>query len=410
MLTVDEALSQILADLTALAGESTELSESLGRVLAEDLVSDIDSPPHDKAMVDGYAVRVADLDQDQVELQVNEEITAGQVPSLEVTAGTASRVMTGAPVPEGTEAVVMVEQTELTEKDSGQTVRMPRQQLSVGTNIMQRGTSMRRGDQVLAAGTTVRPIEIGLLAEIGRENVLCIPFPRVAVLSTGNELVAAGDLPGPGQIRNSNGPMLAAQVRRCQAEAIQLGIVRDDPQELGQLINTGLDADILVLSGGVSAGVLDLVPAALAAEGVDEVFHKVELKPGKPLWYGRSHRHGRQVHVFGLPGNPVSSLVCFELFVRPLVDSLAGRARIGMRCRQALLQSNFKQRGDRPTFHPAYYEDSESRVTVEPVRWQGSADQRALTRANCLAYFSAGQQEFPSGSAVPIYLFDAEGD
>ncbi|MFP6648845.1 MAG: molybdopterin molybdotransferase MoeA, partial [Pirellulaceae bacterium] len=347
---------------------------------------------------------------DQVALQVNEEITAGQVPTLEVTAGTASRVMTGAPVPAGTEAVVMVEETELEEKGSAQLVRISRQQLSPGANIMPRGTSIRRGDQVLAAGTGIRPLEIGLLAEIGQTSVCCIPVPRVAVLSTGNELVPANEVPAAGQIRNSNGPMLSAQARRCQAEVVSLGIGRDDQDELEELIHAGLDTEILVLSGGVSAGILDLVPAALAAQGVSEVFHKVELKPGKPLWYGRADHDGRRSHVFGLPGNPVSSLVCFELFVRPLVDRLAGRAHTGMRCRQAQLKGQFQQRGNRPTFHPACYEEGKLGGTVEPVRWQGSADQRALTMANCLAYFSAGQKEFSPGTAVPVYLFEAQDD
>jgi molybdopterin molybdotransferase len=410
MLTVDEALARILADVTPLPATATPLDESLGRILAENLSSDIDSPPHDKSMVDGYAVRIADLDSDEVELQVNEEIMAGQVPSMEVTAGTASRVMTGAPVPAGAEGVVMVEETELEETGSGQLVRISCQQLAPGANIMTRGTSIRRGDQVLAAGSRIRPPEIGLLAEIGQTCISCVPVPRVAVLSTGNELVPADEVPAPGQIRNSNGPMLSAQARRCQADVVSLGIGRDDQGELEELIGAGLDADILVISGGVSAGVLDLVPAALAAEGVTEVFHKVELKPGKPLWYGRADHDGRRSHVFGLPGNPVSSLVCFELFVRPLVDRLAGRPRSGMQSRQARLKGHFQQRGNRPTFHPACYELAEQGASVEPVRWQGSADQRALTRANCLAYFSAGQQEFSPGTTVPVYLFEAEGD
>ncbi|MEE2989371.1 MAG: molybdopterin-binding protein, partial [Planctomycetota bacterium] len=211
-------------------------------------------------------------------------------------------------------------------------------------------------------------------------------------------------------IRNSNGPMLSAQARRGQAEVVSLGIGRDNQAELEELIQAGLDADILVLSGGVSAGVLDLVPAALAAQGVHEVFHKVQLKPGKPLWYGRADHDGRRSHVFGLPDNPVSSLVCFELFVRPLVDRLAGRASIGMRCRQAQLQGDFRQRGNRPTFHPACYKEGKQGGTVEAVRWQGSADQRALTTANCLAYFSAGQEEFSPGTTVPVYLFEALDD
>jgi molybdenum cofactor synthesis domain-containing protein len=208
---------------------------------------------------------------------------------------------------------------------------------------------------VLQSGKVLRAIEIGLLAEVGHETVHIIPTPRVAVLATGNELVPAGSVPGPGQIRNSNGPLLEGLVSQAGGMSIPLGIARDEPADLQGHIELGLERDILLLSGGVSAGVLDLVPQVLAELGVEQIFHKVNLKPGKPLWFGvkRHPEQGRQTLVFGLPGNPVSGLVCFELFVRPAIEKLSGREPRGLPRVTAILTQEHKQRGDRPTYWPA---------------------------------------------------------
>jgi molybdopterin molybdotransferase len=226
--------------------------------------------------------------------------------------------------------------------------------------------------------------------------------PTLAVLATGNELVPAEQTPAPGHIRNSNGPMLLAAAQAAGAVAVDLKIARDDAQQLRSLIARGLEHDVLVISGGVSAGVLDLVPGVLAELGVQQVFHKVHLKPGKPLWFGVLARGPVDTLVFGLPGNPVSSLVCFELFVRPAIGQLAGRGDTSLVEVAAELAVDYLQRGDRPTYFPARLANVDGRHRVEPLRWQGSGDLRTLVQANALAYFPPGERAYRAGETVRV--------
>ncbi len=403
MLSIPEALQLILDRCSQRQAARVAISDALGLTLAEDITSDIDSPPHDKSIVDGYAVIASDLRNGSAELVVLEEVTAGQVPKEGVIPGHCTRIMTGAPLPDGADAVVMVERTEL----MGNRVRV-RDHLKTGQNIMRRGASLTRGETVLRAGHQLRAAEIGLLGEIGRTQVQVIPPVRVAILPTGNELVDASCQPAIGQIRNSNGPLLAAAVRQLGAIPIDLGIARDDRDDLRRLIEQGLAADMIVLAGGVSAGVLDLVPAVLRDLGVEEVFHKVNLKPGKPLWfgvYGSEANNAGTTLVFGLPGNPVSTFVCFELFVRPAVAKLMGReASAGLRQLPAILASDFVHRGDRPTYFPAIVRREQNELLAEPVRWGGSADLRGLTSANALICFPAGDRSWSAGESVEVLL------
>lgn len=406
MLSVDEALQQVLERVTPRHAVPFPLDGALGTVLAEDVTSDVDSPPHDKSLVDGYAVVSGDLSDGQAELAVVDEVTAGALPSRPVRSGEATRIMTGAPIPAGADAVVMVEQSELLpgEGPLGR-VRLTVKAIAPGQNIMRRASSMARGQTVLKAGCVLRAIEIGVLAEVGRTNVNLVLRPLVAVLATGNELVPADVVPAAGQIRNSNGSLLVAAAFSAGAVAADLGIARDEPRALNDKLQRGLEADVLLISGGVSAGKLDLVPGALAAAGVEQVFHKVNLKPGKPLWFGTfSHENSRRhTLVFGLPGNPVSSLVCFELFVRPALARLSGREAVGLSEQQAELAAEYQHRGDRPTYHPArLVEDGIRRATVEPLRWQGSGDLRTLVDANALACFPAGTATYPAGHPIRV--------
>lgn len=404
MIGIDEALALVLEHAAPLPPRVVPRDEALGLVLAEDVASDVDSPPHDKSIVDGYAVVAADPAIGSAPLRILEEVTAGALPAHRVVPGAATRIMTGAPLPEGADAVVMVEQTELLPAAGGLGhVRIHPQQVAGGQNVMRRGASLARGAVVLRAGALLRAIEIGLLAEVGRGQVQAIGRPRLAVLSTGDELIPADEVPGPGQIRNSNEPLLRACAARAGAEARGLGIARDQREHLRQRISEALGDDILVLSGGVSAGVLDLVPAVLQELGVRQVFHKVRLKPGKPLWFGVGDRAGQPpTLVFGLPGNPVSSLVCFELFVRPAIGRLSGREAGGLRRVTARLASAFAHRGQRPTYHPALVRGE----TVEPLDWAGSSDLAGLTRANALACFPAGDQTYAAGTPIDALLLD----
>jgi molybdopterin molybdotransferase len=353
-------------------------------------------PPYHKSMMDGYAVRSSDLPNGKGTLPIIEEIIAGQVPRLTVEAGQASRIMTGAPIPPGADAVVVIERTRLGEEGC---VVIEDRPPSPGQNILPQGAEMRRGDKVLSAGTVLRPQEFGVLSTVGRTTILVHPKPRVAILSTGDELVEPEERPEGSQIRNSNGPMLAALVSRAGGQPRYLGIARDDPGCLRPMICDGLKANVLLLSGGVSAGKLDLVPGVLNAAGVVAHFHKVEMKPGKPVFFGTLLRPGadRPVLVFGLPGNPVSVLVCFELFVGPALRRLRGLANPGPHFVSAELSEDFAYRTDRPTYHPAHLEPSTTGWRVRAVPWIGSADLRALTQANALVLFPQGDRRYQAG-------------
>ena len=400
MFSVKEASAAIFQRATTSAATRTGIVEACGLVLAENIVSDVDSPPHDKAMVDGYAFIAADLSGKVQPLRVLEEVTAGNVPTKPVLPGTATRIMTGAPIPQGADAVVMVEQTHCVSDSGQETVTIAATGMAPGANILPRATSLRRDDVVLTSGHLLRPMEIGLLAEVGHAEVNVVPAPRVAVLATGDELVPASELPASGQIRNSNGPLLQALVTRAGGIPQDLGIARDQPDALREKIEIGLGGEILLLSGGVSAGVLDLVPAALADAGVQQIFHKVQLKPGKPLWFGClvDTHHNRLV--FGLPGNPVSSLVCFELFVRPAIAKMSGRPTCQPHHRAGVLTRAHTQRGNRPTYFPSVLSEQDGQLTVQPIDWRGSADQRSLVTANALALFPAGDHDYAAGDSV----------
>lgn len=423
MLTVEEALALVEKNAAPLAPRSVALSSAAGLVLAEDIRSDANSPPYDKALMDGYAVRSGDR---QPVRRILEEIAAGAVPRLPVTPGTASRIMTGAPIPEGADAVVQVERTELI---NDATVHLEQVDAKPGQNVLPSGVSMRVGDVVLKAGVVLRSIEVGVLAEIGRVVVQAIPRPRVAILATGNELVAVGESPAQGQIRNSNGPLLAAAAASAGAEALELGVARDDRDDLGRWIERGLAADVLILSGGVSAGKFDLIPATLMELGVEQVFHKLALKPGKPLWFGVKRHVKRPVLVFGLPGNPVSSFVCFELFVRPAVATMSGRGFKSLPVVRARLSHAFDHAGGRAAFLPAAVSNGTTSdgpdaahdrlavasageaATMSPqpkdlvvslLPWQGSADLATLARANGLARFSTENRHYAAGDPIDV--------
>jgi molybdopterin molybdotransferase len=401
VLSVKEAQELIAAEVQA-AGwnsvQSVSLGEALGRILAQDIVSDIDSPPHDKSIVDGYAV-VAEGLSAGTELKVLEEVTAGAVPTLEISAGTASRIMTGAPMPKGATGVVMVEKTSTVSGDS-ESVRILETPRS-SQNIVRQATSLRRGETVLKANSRLTPARIGLLAEVGQSAVPVVCHQTVAVLATGNEIVPIKSLPGPGQIRNSNGPMLEALARHAGAKVVSLGVARDERGELARLIRQGLAADFLVLSGGVSAGVLDLVPGVLAELGVRQVFHKVNLKPGKPVWFGVFEKETAQkTLVFGLPGNPVSSFVCFEIFVRFALSCVQnGR---GSEMTQARLTADHYHRGDRPTYWPAQLSEEDGKRLVTLLAWKGSGDLKTLAEANSLAIFPGEERAFQAGEELAV--------
>ncbi len=403
MISVEQALELVLQH----AGRLTRISEiessaALGCTLAEDIASDIDSPPHDKALVDGYAIGDADLSNTNP-LRVIERIVAGNVPQQTLEPGTAIQIMTGAPIPTGCAAVVMVEKTSAIKSGDADFVTIADRGIRNGMNISRRAASMSVGEVVLKKGTQLRAIEIGLLAEVGRTSVAVYVEPAVAILPTGDEIVPSDERPPPGKIRNSNSSLLAGLVTQAGGYPLESDIVPDDATQLLAAIRANLDCDVILLSGGVSAGVHDLVPAALAEAGVKQIFHHVNLKPGKPLWFGFCDRgeDDPPCLVFGLPGNPVSGLVCFELFVRPALQKLRGSQPTGLPQQLATLTQDHTHRGDRPAFWPASLDLLNQRVM--PLAWKGSGDLRTLARANALVHFPGGDQIWPAGDEVTVY-------
>jgi molybdopterin molybdotransferase len=430
MLSVAEAVELILAESRPLQACPASLDAARGLRLAEEVHSDVDSPPFDKSMMDGYAVRSEDVPETPAELRVLGELTAGGEFGGEIGPGEALQIMTGAPIPRGADAVVRFEDAQR----DGEQVRIVAGTHSPGTNVIPQGVMMRRGDRVLGRGTVLRAQELAVLAELGRGEVLTHPRPRVAVLATGDELVPPGAPLGPGQIRNSNETMLVAQVRGWGVECDGLGIARDRLEELRSKIEEGLRRDVLILTGGVSMGTRDLVPKVLTELGAREVFHKVRLKPGKPAWFGvweggteerpltrplspmagareelkifsGGEGEGPRALIFALPGNPVSSMVCSDLFVRPAVHALSGDSEPRRSMVQARLTHRFEFRDDRPTYFPAWIETRLEGRFATPVPWKGSADLRSTIEANGVIAFPAGERDYEEGEAVEVVLW-----
>jgi molybdopterin molybdotransferase len=410
MIPVEQAQQLVLEHATRRPAELVALTPAaLGLVLAEDVASDLDMPPYDKALVDGYALRSADLSAPSGRgaakdaglaitsplLRVIEEVPAGRVPQLPLHSGQVTRVMTGAMLPASADAVVMLEKTETVGSDA---ICVLDQNVKPGQNVMRRGREMRQDEIVLEAGTLLRPQELGLLAAVGRCTIQVYRRPSVAIVSTGDELVEPSVEPGPGRIRNSNATLLAGQVARAGAQPNYLGIARDTVESLRVMIAEGLGADALLLTGGVSAGKLDLVPGVLQELGVQPIFHKVAMKPGKPLFFGRR----QDTLVFGLPGNPVSAMVGFELFVRPALNRMIGRPQVGPQFVRGRLTTDFGHTGDRKTYHPAQLASDGQGWQVTLAPWFGSPDLRATTQANAFAVFGPGDRRYSRGEVVDV--------
>ena len=334
MLTVGEALARVCEATPVLGPERVPLAAALGRVAAEDVCSTRAVPTAPNSAMDGYAVRHVDLAGLPARLRVAAVEPAGVVVEAPLAPGTAVKLFTGSVVPAGADTVVRIEDT--AEEDGAVVVRLapPR-----GADIRAAGEDIRPGQRVLAAGTAIGPADVGVLASVGRATLLVHQRPRVAILSTGTELVELEETPGPGQVVNSNAYTLAAAVREAGAEPVVLPIVRDRPEDIRALLAQALGADVVLSSGGVSVGDLDFVKGALAALGVEQLFWKVAQKPGKPLAFGRL---GARL-VFGLPGNPVSALVCFYLYVRPALRRLQGHRRLHLPVVEATLARSVRK-------------------------------------------------------------------
>ncbi len=396
MVSVEQALEIVLRETPTLTAEEVPLADALGRVLGTDVAADRDLPPFDRAAMDGYALQAADVAGAPRALEVVGEVRAGEWPALSIGPGQAVRIMTGAPVPDGATAVQQVEKTRHLD-EFRVAILAP---VAEGQNVAPRGSEVRAGDVVLARGRVLDPPAIAVLATTGHARVRVVRRPVVAVLVTGDEIVDIAQTPGPSQIRNSNGPAVAAQARLAGATVRVLGVAPDRQDAIVAALRDGLSADVLVVSGGVSAGDYDLVEPALADVGATLLFTKVAIKPGAPLVFGRCG----ETLVFGLPGNPVSAQVTFDLFVRTALLKLQGanvlsRPRVGVE-----LLGAFKNRSGRKSHMPARVRFEDGRLVARPLRSAGSGDLVAHAHANALVVLEAERTEAAQGETAEALL------
>ena len=394
MLTVEEALERILARVAPVERESVDVTVALGRVLAEPIVSRREIPPWPNSSMDGYAVRAGDTLAGAARLRVVGRVAAGGVPSRPVDEGEAMRIFTGAPMPDGADSVVPQEDVEV----DGEHVRVP-QGIEKGAYVRPRGEDVRPGDRVLTPGRHLGPAEIGLLATLGHSPVLVHRRPRVAILSTGNELADLGVEPGPGQIPNTNTYSLMSQVIEAGAVPMNLGIAPDRLEAIEERLAWAREADVLVSSAGVSVGDHDLVREALTRSGAELHLWLVSMRPGKPITFGSL---GRRL-LFGLPGNPVSAMVTFELFVRPALLRMQGSASVQRPRLRARAKAPIANPGSRRGYLRVRLEAHGDGFEAELTGDQGSAILRSMTLADGFAVVP-GDTTIPAGGMVDVIL------
>jgi len=390
-LTFDEARACVIREVGVSMGmETVALADAAGRVLAEDITADRDYPPFPRSARDGFAVQAADL---PGELLVIGEVRAGDAFFGRVNAGEAVEIMTGAGVPEGADAVVMVEHTQRT----GERVKIDRG-IQSGENFNPRGIEAHGGDVVLSGGVRIGFAEVALLATVGRISVLVYRRPRVAIVSTGDEIVEAGETPGAHQIRNSNAASLAVQVCRAGGRPEILGVARDNYESTRAQVRQGLDADLLLLSGGVSAGKYDLVEKVLAEFGAEFFFDRVMIQPGQPLVFGKAQNK----FFFGLPGNPGSTMITFETIARSGLERMQGLREPALPLLRARLTRPFRQKPGLTRFLPARL--NADGATIEPGVSHGSGDVAALARCNAFLVTEPDRAEWAAGDDIRALL------
>ncbi len=394
MLTYSDALELILARVPPSTVHEVSLFESLGHISARPVQADMDIPPFDKSFMDGFALQSQDVKQAPSELHIVDISPAGKMPDRVLGAGEAIQIMTGAPLPTGADAVQMVEKTELLPDSKVRILEA----VETGQHVAPRASEVREGATVLESGRAITPAEIAVLATFGCTKVDVFKKPTVRILSTGNELVGVDCVPSPGQIRNSNSHMLAAQCRALGLTVQQEAPLADDPDVLRQAIRSSREIDLTIFSGGVSMGEYDFVHQVLRAEGIDIAFHKAAVKPGKPLIVGTA---GARLF-FGLPGNPVSSFVTFQVFTKPAIVKWMGRRNPRPFLLAAELKEGVRQKPGRLFFKPALTVSTPLGFEARPVETRGSADITAFSRANSLILVEARVSRLEAGSTVQV--------
>ena len=397
MISIEEATKKLESRVKPLKAEEISVLKSFGRILREDLRSPLSIPPFDRSAMDGYAVKAANLlgasGKEPVALNVLEDIPAGQVGKFRLKKGTAARIMTGAPLPRGADTVVMVEDTE-----SAQDRVLINRTLAKGTHVAPAGEDIKKGERVLQTGTLIGAAEMGMIAATGRSKVKVSIKPKVCVISTGSEILKPGKALQPGHIYDANGYSLIGLATELGADARFLGIAPDRKGALERKIARADDADLLVLSGGVSVGDYDLVQDILLDMGIKRIFYKVNIKPGKPVFAGIQGKR----FVLGLPGHPVSCMVTFKLFAGLLIDTMLGKEETGLRRRQAFLSVPIRLKPARRKFLRGILEETDGRVTVQPFHAQESSILKSMVSANVLIDAPEGVTELKAGSLVDV--------
>ena len=401
ILSFEEARHVVEQHAAGIQGTGTgpvDLLAAVGRVLAEPIFADRDFPPFRRAMRDGYAVQAADLASLPAKLKVVAEIKAGareeDLPS-ELRRGQAAAIMTGAPSPDGADAVVMVEYTSL----RGNEVTITRG-IASGDNIVPAGSEARQGQQLLDVGTRINYRAIGIAASVGKSRLSVFHRPRVAIVATGDELVEIGEHPGPNEIRNSNTYSLAAQVEAAGGVPDLSGIARDEVGELRAALQNALQSDLVLLTGGVSMGKYDLVEQVLSDIGAEFFFTGAQIQPGRPVVFGRAL--GK--YFFGLPGNPISTMVTFELFARPMLEALAGMRPEPLRFVHARLRSEIKTKTGLTRFLPGHLSGEFENSQVELAGWHGSGDVAVMGRSNCYVVIPPDREKIAAGEWVAVMV------
>lgn len=408
MLSVQEAVQEILAGLSPLPEEIIPLHAARGRTLAQTITAPLDVPAFDNSSVDGFALCAADTastEKAPITLRVVADIAAGSAPQVIIQPGQAARIMTGAAMPAGADAVVMVEDTDFGVRDAG--VQAPahvqvRKTIRKGENVRPQGMDLRLGQPVLAPGRSLGPAELGLLAMLGLGEIPVYRQPRVALLSSGDELVAPGQPLSPGKIYDSNSITLSALLESAGARVISLGVARDEQQDVEQRLAQAVtqQADLIISSAGVSVGAFDYVKSAVESHGSLD-FWRVNIRPGKPLAYGKY----QGIPFFGLPGNPVSSYVGFEVFVRPALARLSGASQVQRKQVSATLQEPIESDG-RESYLRAIITENQGEYTAHFPSHQGSGNLYSLVLANALLIIPSGVKSLAPGDKATAWLLD----
>jgi len=387
MIRIEEAYKLVTGAVVPMGTEQVDIKDSLHRVLAEDIVSDVDMPPFDKSAMDGYACKTSDL---KKALDVIETIPAGRAPNKHISEGQSAAIMTGAPVPEGADCVIKVEDTYLDKND---------QVIFTGkagkSNISYQAEDVTRGDVLIKKGTYIEPQHIAILASTGYSSPLVAAKPRVGIISTGDEIVEPGDEPGLGKIRNSNAYQLIGQVQKSGSQAIYIGIARDNEEATYKIISEAIDNyDVVILTGGISMGQFDFIPAVFEKLGVEVLFKTLAVQPGKPTLFGKI----RKKRIFGLPGNPVSAFNTFDLLVKPYLRLSMGGEK-GWNMVKLNMGSDYtRKKSDRDSFIPVRIEEGK----VFPKDYHGSAHIQSLTTADGFIMVPYGTTKIKEGASVDV--------